>query len=693
MKKKILIILVLFITISCFYSLLFPYTAKADDMNMVNQISITQNPIKTTYARGESLDLTGMIVEGYYYDGTRNIISGYDIAGYDCNQFGVQTVFIEYQNYSATLNITVIPAKVTNISASSHSTTSLTLTWDALADVTGYEIYSLDDTTGTYSLTASTESNRITLSYLPGTIHSYQICTIGSIAGIEYRGEFSDTFTAATDPDMVIGLTVVDTTTSSISLSWDEVAGATGYIIYRSPVSTNSTIYCQTTTSTFYTDSRLSSGQSFNYKVCAYTLNVSHSGSSSSIVETSTNPAKMVVNTKAGDQKIRITWAKVTGASSYDIYIGDDNNGYSLLTTNTGNSSVSFIADGLTTGKAYSFYTIARRNYKGVIYDSPASKRIGINLVKIKDTSTTGKNFATKSGFIKSWAYTRLAFFEKNVKYSKSIIIPGLITTNIGGFSSTSMCPQGITFAEDYLLLTAYDIASKENSVIYVMDKSSKKLLTTLILPSKTHAGGISYDGSNIWIPTGTKISSVPFSEVEIAVQKGVPYSYIKYNTTSTIGINASYVTYYDNKLWVGSYNELKSTNMYSYIIENKHTAPSLAKTDTIIMPTRVQGIAFTSIGTLILSRSCQLYKGLRGYIRQLDVYKPAFSKGINGILPLGKRINSVDMPSMNEGIAVNGSYLYVNFESSIFARASYKMDRICAFKLTSVTKKISPKK
>lgn len=693
MKKKIIIILVLFIAITCLFSLLFSYFAKAEDTIIVNQILITQYPSKTAYTSGESLDLTGMIVEGYYNDGSRNIILDYDVVGYDCNQAGVQTVFIQYQNCIATFSINITPAKVTNISASSHTTTSLTLTWDALAGITGYEIYSLDDTTGTYSLTAFTESNSATLSYYPGTIHSYQICTIGNIAGIEYRGEFSDIFSAATDPEMVTDLTVVETTTSSISLSWDEVVGATGYIIYRSPVSTNSTTYCGTTASTFYTDNGLYSGQSFKYKVCAYTLNESYIGSFSSNTETSTNPAKMVVNSKAGDQKIRLNWAKVTGASSYDIYIGDDNTGFSLLTTNTGINSVSYIADGLTTGKAYSFYAIARRNYKGVIYDSPASDLRVINLEKIKDTSTTGKNFLTKSEFKNSFAFKNLIFFGKNVNYTKSIIIPGLITTNIGGFSSTSMCPQGITFAGDYLLLTAYDITFKENSVIYVMDKTSKKLLTTLILPSMTHAGGISYDGSNIWVTTGNKISSIPFAEVETAVKQGNPYSYINYNTVCATGITASYITYYDKKLWVGSYNELRSSNMYSYIIDDKDTAPSLTKTDGIILPTRVQSIAFTSKGDLILSRSCQLYKGLRGYIRQLDVYNPAFSKGSNGILPLGKCINSVEMPSMNEGIAVNGSYLYVNFESSTFTSASYKMDRICAFKLTSITKKTSTKK
>jgi len=689
MKKKILTLIILLLIAPCLSSLLFHSNAKAEEFVTLSQIMITQYPSKTNYVSGESLDLTDMIVEGYYSDGTSNAITDYVVEGYDCNKIGIQSVFINYQNYTAVFNITVMLGKVANISVSNHSTTSHTLTWEAFANVTRYDIYSLDDITGTYNLLATTESNSITFNYSPGTIHNYQICATQNIDGIEYKSDFSDTYTAATDPEIVNGLAVNETTTSSVSLTWNGVSGATGYIIYRSPVSTTNYSYCGETGSTSYQDKRVAAGTSYKYKVSAYTLEQTYLGSDSSDVETSTKPAKIALKYKIGDQKIRLTWPKIIGASSYDIYMGDDITGYSLLTTKLANSSSSYIADGLITGKDYSFYAIAHRNYNGVVYDSPVSDIKILTLNKIKETSTAAKYFSNSLDFRNSWAYKKLAFFRKNVKYTKSIVIPGLVTTNIGGFSSTAMCPQGITFAEDYLLLTAYDLASEENSVIYVMDKWSKELLTTLILPSKAHAGGISYDGTNIWVANGTKVSAIPFSEIETITQEGNPYSYINYNTTCALGISVSYISYYNEKLWVGSYNELQATNMYSYSIEDKGTAPTLTKENRIYMPTRVQGVVFTSKGELIISRSCQLYSGLRGYIHQLDVYKPDFSNESKAYIQLGKCANTVIMPSMNEEIALDGSYLYVNFESGAFDRASYKMDRISSFKLSSITKKI----
>jgi hypothetical protein len=102
-------------------------------------------------------------------------------------------------------------------------------------------------------------------------------------------------------------------------------------------------------------------------------------------------------------------------------------------------------------------------------------------------------------------------------------------------------------------------------------------------------------------------------------------------------------------------------------------------------MPTRVQGVSFTDDGYLILSRSCQLYQGLRGYMRRIEVYQPDLKNGEGKTISIGSAINCIYTPSMNEGIALKGSYLYVLFESGAFPDASYKMDRICAIKLNSV--------
>ncbi len=654
----------------------------------VASIAITQNPSKLIYNRGESLDLSDMEVVGYYSDGTSSIITDYQISGYDSTILGTQTVIVSYEGQIATFIVTVYPARVKNISALSYNTSSITLMWDLIPTAIRYEIYSYDEFTGTYILASSSFTNTITFNYPAASIHKFKICAVESIAGVEQKGEFSEEFVAATAPEAVTGLNVIGTAPTQVTLSWNQVTGATGYLIFRAKENSTEFTLCGSTSSLSYIDGGLTSGKGYQYKVCAYTYSDKFYGEYSFVIDTSTTPAKMNMKYKMGEEKVRLTYTKVTGASYYDIYIGDEISGFSLLTSRIASYKNNFIVDSLMTGQTYQFYVVARRQYKGAEYESPASELITVDMQELEPTSTYGKYFLTEDDFKNSWSFLNVGFFNKNVNYAKSYVIPGLVTTNVDGFSSTSMCPQGITFAEGYLLQTAYDLKAEENSVIYVMDKKTQELLTTLILPSMTHAGGICYDGVNVWVPTGTKVSSILFSDIEDAVASGEPYYYIEYNTTSSLDISASYLTYYQDKLWIGSYDELKATNMHSYIIEDKDIAPVLTLADTIIMPTRVQGVAFTSKGTLILSRSCQLRKGLRGYMRQLDVYKPDLANVVNGVINLGDLINTVEMPSMNEGIAIDGSYLYVLYESGAFKDASYIMDRICAFKLTSITKK-----
>ncbi len=698
MKKQVLIVMIMMIMAASFYNIIASNTVKADETGtntgtvtaVPSSINIVQYPAKTVYSKGESLDLSDMILQAYYLDGTSQTITDYTVSGYDSNLIGTQTVSISYQGYTVTINVMVFPAKITNISVSGYTNSSVTFTWDAVPEALRYEIYTFDSASGTYVFNTTAYTNSVTMYYPAATTFGIEVCAVVNAGGLDYRGTLSDIYVAATAPDAASGLAVTSITASSVALSWNSVPGASGYIVYRSKNAGKDYTICKVTNTTVYADEKLSSGTAYQYKVCAYAYNEKFSGQVSNIIDTSTNPAKMTIKYKAGEQKVRITWSAVTGASYYDIYLGDAVNGYLLATTVKASSNCAYVLEGLTTDQTYGIYAVARRVYNGSEYKSENSNLSSVLITEVAPTSTEAKVFPTEQDFLKSSAYTGIAFFKKYVSYTKSFVMPGLISTNVGGFASTAMCPQGITFAGKYLLLTAYDMKAEENSVIYVMDKSTKELLTTLILPSKTHAGGIAYDGTNVWVPYGKKISSIPFKQIKEAVAAGTPYSYVTYNTNCTLSISVSYMTWYNDKLWIGTYNELETTKMYSYTIENKDTAPTVKQTDTIVMPTRVQGMAFTDEGVLILSRSCQLYKGLRGYMRQLDLYQPDFANAKNGVISLGKVINTVEMPSMNEDITINGSYLYVCFESAAFQDASYKMDRICAFKLTSLTKKVS---
>lgn len=64
------------------------------------------------------------------------------------------------------------------------------------------------------------------------------------------------------------------------------------------------------------------------------------------------------------------------------------------------------------------------------------------------------------------------------------------------------MTPQGITIADKYILVSAYDAKNRHASVIYVINSHTQKYVKTIQVPGRPHLGGITYDpvAHNIWI-------------------------------------------------------------------------------------------------------------------------------------------------------------------------------------------------
>jgi uncharacterized alkaline shock family protein YloU len=79
MKKKILTLLILSIVTTSFILVIPAAISKAQQSVTANQIGFSSYPVKTTYATGEALDLTGMTVICNYSDGTSSTISDYTV--------------------------------------------------------------------------------------------------------------------------------------------------------------------------------------------------------------------------------------------------------------------------------------------------------------------------------------------------------------------------------------------------------------------------------------------------------------------------------------------------------------------------------------------------------------------------------------------------------------------------------------
>lgn len=577
---------------------------------------------------------------------------------------------------------------VRDLKATERTTDSLVLSWTKapVIEATGYYIYQYDFKLRDYVYVDTVKGTEYTVKDLqPGEELYYTVSAYNEEEKVQTY--FCTPLHTYTRPERLASIAVKSYAKTSITLQWNKVASATGYSVYRA-TETGGFALVGSTSSTSYKDTGLTNGTTYRYMVCTYAHVTDNTAEQSSVLYMTTKvKAPTIKAIKGGHGRVRIKWKKLSKATGYQIYRLNGTQ-YTLIATLPANTTVKYINTGLVNGQTYRYKVCGYRRVGNVNYAGDQTKEYSAKAVSVGQTSKTALLFKSKKAFKKSSAYKACTFFKKKVKYAKSIIIPGLQNTNLNGFGCSSMVPQGITFAKSYMLISAYDKTAVENSVLYVVKKSSKKLITTVELPSQTHAGGIAYDGRNIWITSGSNMLSIPFSTISSAASKKLPYLEIpEYASKVAVGQQAATVTYYKSKLWIASYNELSSGYLGSYTIVNKNGVPSLSLCSRIKVGNRVQGMTFTSKGYLILSRSCQTNSGQRGFLHQLDVYKPNVKKASKGIIKLGRLRKHVDMPTMNEEIAVSGSYLYVNYESGAFSTAVNRMDRICAFKVSAIIK------
>lgn len=256
--------------------------------------------------------------------------------------------------------------------------------------------------------------------------------------------------------------------------------------------------------------------------------------------------------------------------------------------------------------------------------------------------------------------------------------IPGLSNTNILGVNCETMVPQGICTCEDYILITAYDSSNKHNSVIYAL--KNNHLVATLIYDKKVHMGGITYDGTYIWIAEGggsihgNEMGVINkenfFQAIHIAIENNAKSVALKNITTlQADGLNyTSFCTYYNNMLWAGSFNTNNTSHIYGYSIEKDNEKLVLKPTRYIEAPKKSQGICFYKdndntylcVSTSYGRRYDSIFRcyTLKDYHQPTDEYK-----NVKQILK-NQAYRTLILPPMAEQINIKDGAIYCIFES-----------------------------
>ncbi len=140
-------------------------------------------------------------------------------------------------------------------------------------------------------------------------------------------------------------ITEISNNSKGVSLSWNAVADATQYEIYRKTTAENS-VYDEvgTTTQTTFVDTRARSGYEYIYSVVAKneTGNGDYSVNEMQIVYLST---PIVNSISSNNEGITLEWSKVNGATAYNIYRKTADTAWTVIATVEDTSYTNLLTD------------------------------------------------------------------------------------------------------------------------------------------------------------------------------------------------------------------------------------------------------------------------------------------------------------------------------------------------------------
>ena len=209
------------------------------------------------------------------YDGTYQVTYNAASAG--------QTLTVQWKQGSAGGNITLQAAALagspavpppgvpTNVAASDGtSTTSVSVTWTAVTGATSYTVYrSTSAGTQGSALGSPTAPSFVDSTVTPGTTYYYGVTATNS-GGTSALSAQNSGFAAVAPPGVPTNVAASDgTSTTSVSVTWTAVTGATSYTVYRSTSAGTQGSALGSPTAPSFVDSTVTPGTTYYYGVTA----------------------------------------------------------------------------------------------------------------------------------------------------------------------------------------------------------------------------------------------------------------------------------------------------------------------------------------------------------------------------------------------------------------------------------------
>ncbi|GHV60674.1 hypothetical protein AGMMS49587_02790 [Spirochaetia bacterium] len=248
------------------------------------------------------------------------------------------------------------------LSTETLSSAEIRVNWNTVSGANSYMVFYGTEAAGSSQYGGTASGLSLTITGLePGTTYYFTVKAGNSAGWSAGSAPVSGTTADLAAPS---GLNISAQFSTSMDISWNAVSGAASYKIYRD----NSAVGISNTAA--YTDTGLTAGTTYSYKVSAVSSNGTEGPRSSSVNGTTLAPSldplpgtpEGVGTTVLSFTEIRVNWNAVSGADSYMVYYGTEAAGSSQYGGTA--SSSPFTVTGLQPGTAY-YFTVKAGNNAG----------------------------------------------------------------------------------------------------------------------------------------------------------------------------------------------------------------------------------------------------------------------------------------------------------------------------------------
>lgn len=254
------------------------------------------------------------------------------------------------------------------LSASATGFQSISVTWSTMGAASGYKLDRATSSSGPWTQVYSGSGASYTDTGVQGgTKYYYEVC------GTNGNGStsFSPSVSATTPTGVPTGLAATATGSSTISVSWNTMSGATSYTLQRSTSANGTYTQIYTGSTASYSDSGLQANTTYYYEVKSNDSTGSSAYSSS--VNATTFPATPtgLAATPTGSSTISVSWSTVSGATSYTLQRSTSASG-AYTSVYTG-ATASYSDSGLQGGTTYYYEVDASAGTESSAYSSAVS--------------------------------------------------------------------------------------------------------------------------------------------------------------------------------------------------------------------------------------------------------------------------------------------------------------------------------